>query len=60
MISHLFSLHVDILNNKYKNNKINIIMSKMNDEFFENEIGTNKSILNLIFPNKHKPIIWDN
>ena len=35
-------------------------MSKMNNEFFEDEMGTNKSILNLIFPNKHKPIIWDN
>ena len=44
----------------YKNNKIIILLGNMNRDYFETKNGINKSFLNLIYPNKREPIIWDN
>jgi hypothetical protein len=40
--------------------KIIIFMGNMNSDYFENKNDINKSFLNVIFPNKREPIIWDN
>ena len=49
-----------VFHQKYLIKKIIILLGNMNSDYFEKKKDKNKSFLNLIYPKKREPIIWEN